>query len=222
MIAWKVLLTCDHVQSNVEDEVKSEMENTDMDNTGKSRSELSLMSAFNRSAFSESCSYSGESCVFIPQQFHQKMDEIFILRLILTDRNELVSVMMFTDTRGSCSTPGHVNWAWWRFSWKVPCFSSHICPEVSRCSVVPEVQMVCHEKTDSFEDNTQVFVAFRWFSSTWTNKLDVSALIMDHLSLLRWTLWCWGPPAWRWARRGPGVDGSSCPPQSVVVVFEGQ
>lgn len=79
-----MLLTCDHVQSNVEDEVKSEMENTGMDNTGKSCSKLSLMSAFNRSAFSESCSYSEQSCVFIPQQYHQKMDEILMIRLILT------------------------------------------------------------------------------------------------------------------------------------------
>lgn len=209
MIAWKVLLTCDHVQSNVEDEVKSEMENTDMDNTGKSCSNPSLMSAFNRSAFSESCNYYNTYNKF-------NFD---------TDRNEFVSAMLFTGTRGRCSAPGHlilmnrVNWAWWRFSWKVSCFPLHLYHEVSQCSVLPEVQMVSPEKADSCEDDTQVFVTFSWFLSVWKNKLDVSALIMDHLSLLRWTLWCWGPPARRWARRGPGVDGSSCPPQSVMVVF---
>lgn len=63
-----VLLTCNHPQSEVMEEVKSEMQNTDMDTTGNN------------------CKNSGQNWVFIPQQ---KRDEIFIIKLSLT-RSEMI------------------------------------------------------------------------------------------------------------------------------------
>lgn len=40
--------------------------------------------------------------------------------------------------------------------------------------------------------------------------------VTDHLSPLRWTLWWRRPLTWRWAWRGPEVDGSSSPLRSVT------